>query len=232
MPITILDLVVLGVIAISALLAAVRGFTREVLAIVSWIAAAAVAFMFHPQLLPLVQQYIPNKTVALVASIAALFLVTLVVVSIVTSRISDFVLDSRIGALDRTLGFIFGSARGLLLCVVGYLLFASLVPEKMQDNYTWLRDARSKPLLEESGRSLLAVLPQDVDLDIIKRLAKPKAGDPAEPPADEPKTPNTPPQRNSSATTPPATVDRQNLQRVIDQNAKPPVAGQPAPARP
>ena len=44
MPITILDLVVLGVIAISALLAAVRGFTREVLAIVSWVAAAAVVF--------------------------------------------------------------------------------------------------------------------------------------------------------------------------------------------
>lgn len=228
MPITILDLVVLGVIAISALLAAVRGFTREVLAIVSWVAAAAVAWLFHPQLLPLVQQYIPNKTVALVVAIASLFLVTLIVVSIVTSRISDFVLDSRIGALDRTLGFIFGSARGLLLCVVGYLLFASLVPEKMQDNYTWLRDARSKPLLEESGRSLLAILPQDIDLDIVKRFAKPKAGDPSEPADDTKTTPA--PQRNST-TPPPASVDRQNLQRVIDQNARP-GTGQPAPSRP
>ena len=229
MPITILDLVVLGVIAISALLAAVRGFTREVLAIVSWIAAAAVAWLFHQQLLPLVQQYIPNKTVALVASIAVLFLVTLIVVSIITSRISDFVLDSRIGALDRTLGFIFGSARGLLLCVVGYLLFASLVPEKMQDNYTWLRDARSKPLLEESGRSLLAILPQDIDLDFVKRFAKPKAGDPSEPPAEEQKATPSPPR--NSGTTPPA-VDRQNLQRVIDQNARPSPAGQPVPPRP
>lgn len=216
MPITILDLVVLGVIAISALLASVRGFTREVLAIVSWITAAAVAWFFHPQLLPLAQQYVPNKTLALVAAIAVLFLATLVIVSIITSKISDFVLDSRIGALDRTLGFIFGSARGLLLCVVGYLLFASLVPEKMQDSYTWLRDARSKPLLEQSGRALVAILPQNIDLDIVKRLAKPKDGDPSEP-ADETKPA---PQSNSSGATAP--VDKQNLQRVIDGASKPP----------
>jgi membrane protein required for colicin V production len=239
MPLTIFDLVVLGVIAISALLASVRGFTREVLAIVSWVTAAAVAWLFHPQLLPIAQQYIPNKTVALVVAIAALFLVTLIIVSLVTARVSDFVLDSRIGALDRTLGFIFGAARGLLLCVVGYLLFAALVPEKMQENYTWLRDARSKPLLEQSGRSLLAMLPQDVDLDIVKRLAKPKAGDPGEP-SEDPKGQNQPqpPQRGGSlapgAGTAPTATDRQNLQRTIDQAApRPPgqVPGQ-APAQP
>ena len=48
MPFSILDLVVLGVVVISALLAAVRGFTREVLAIVAWVAAAAVAWYLHP----------------------------------------------------------------------------------------------------------------------------------------------------------------------------------------
>ena len=119
MPVTILDLVVIGVVLISALLAAVRGFTREVLAIASWVAAAAVAWVFHPQLVPFVKQYIPassaQDTIALVAAIAALFLGTLIVVSLITARISDFVLDSRIGALDRTLGFVFGAARGLLL---------------------------------------------------------------------------------------------------------------------
>ncbi|MDX3809407.1 MAG: CvpA family protein, partial [Bosea sp. (in: a-proteobacteria)] len=87
MPVTILDLVVIGVVLISALLAAVRGFTREVLAIVSWIAAAAIAWVFHPQLVPFVKQYIPassaQDTIALVASIAALFLGTLIIVSIV-----------------------------------------------------------------------------------------------------------------------------------------------------
>ena len=112
MPVTLLDLVVIGVVLVSALLAAVRGLTREVLAIASWAAAAIVAWIFHPQLLPFAQQHIPNKTVALVVVIAGLFLATLIIVSLITARISDFVLDSRIGALDRTLGFVFGAGRG------------------------------------------------------------------------------------------------------------------------
>lgn len=195
MPVTILDLVVIGVVLISALLAAVRGFTREVLAIVSWIAAAAVAWMFHPQLVPFIQQYIPassaQPTIALVASIAALFLGTLIVVSLVTARISDFVLDSRIGALDRTLGFVFGAARGLLLAVIGYLFFAALVGnEKMP---VWAKEAKAKPMLEETGRSLIAMLPQDVNADFIKNLLKKQAAEPAtEAPAEEPRAPATP----------------------------------------
>ncbi|WP_353184061.1 CvpA family protein [Bosea sp. (in: a-proteobacteria)] len=195
MPVTILDLVVIGVVLISALLAAVRGFTREVLAIVSWIAAAAVAWVFHPQLVPFVKQYIPassaQDTIALVASIAALFLGTLIVVSLITARISDFVLDSRIGALDRTLGFVFGAARGLLLAVIGYLFFAALVGnEKMP---VWAKDAKAKPMLEETGRSLIALLPQDVNADFIKNLLKkPVAETAPEAPAEEPRTPAAP----------------------------------------
>lgn len=195
MPVTILDLVVIGVVLISALLAAVRGFTREVLAIASWIAAAAVAWLFHPQLVPFIQQYIPASsaqgTIALVASIAALFLGTLIVVSLITARISDFVLDSRIGALDRTLGFVFGAARGLLLAVIGYLFFAALVgAEKMP---VWAKDAKAKPMLEETGRSLIAMLPQDVNADFIKNLLKKPAAETApEAPAEEPRSPATP----------------------------------------
>jgi len=195
MPVTILDLVVIGVVLISALLAAVRGFTREVLAIASWIAAAAVAWLFHPQLVPFIQQYIPASsaqgTIALVASIAALFLGTLIVVSLITARISDFVLDSRIGALDRTLGFVFGAARGLLLAVIGYMFFTALVGnEKMP---VWAKDAKAKPVLEETGRSLLAMLPQDVNADFIKNLLKKQKPEEAtEAPAEEPRNPATP----------------------------------------
>ncbi|WP_293806349.1 CvpA family protein [uncultured Bosea sp.] len=194
MPVTILDLVVIGVILISALLAAVRGFTREVLAIASWIAAAAVAWLFHPQLVPFIQQYIPASsaqgTIALVASIAALFLGTLIVVSLITARISDFVLDSRIGALDRTLGFVFGAARGLLLAVIGYVFFTALVGnEKLP---AWAKDAKATPILEETGRSLQAMLPQDLNVIVDKMLKKRKPEEGSEAPAEEPRSPATP----------------------------------------
>ncbi|PZU85105.1 MAG: colicin V synthesis protein [Chelatococcus sp.] len=227
MPVTILDLVVIGVVLISALLAAVRGLTREVLAIASWVAAAAVAWVFHPQLLPMAKQYISNETVALIASIAALFLGTLIVVSLVTARVSDFVLDSRIGALDRTLGFVFGAARGLLLAVIGYLFFAQLMGDKQMP--VWAKDAKAKPVLEETGRSLLAMLPQDMSPDFIKGLLKPKAGtEPTEAPAEEPRAPASPtadPQRRTQL---PNASDRQALQKAIESTQP----GSAAPTRP
>ena len=227
MPVTILDLVVIGVVLISALLAAVRGLTREVLAIASWVAAAAVAWFFHPQLVPIAKQYIPNDTIALVASIGGLFLITLIVVSLITARISDFVLDSRIGALDRTLGFVFGAGRGLLLAVIGYLFFTALVPEKMQP--PWAREAKAKPLLEETGRSLLTMLPQDINSDVLRNLLKPKTEEPTDAPAEEPRTPASPtgePQRRTEA---PNASDRAGLQRAIDATTRP---AAPAPFRP
>ena len=195
MPVSILDLVVLGVVVISALLAAVRGFTREVLAIVAWVSAAAAAWFLHPFLLPTAQQYIANPTVALVAAIGAIFVLTLIVVSIITVKLSDAILDSRIGALDRTLGFVFGAARGVLICVIGWVFLAWLVQGKTPE---WAATARSRPLLENTGNSLIAMLPDNPD-GLLKQLRPPPSGgEPAEPPP-EPAAPqpNAQPQRRS-----------------------------------
>ena len=64
-----------------------------------------------------------------------MFLGTLLIVSIITVRISDMVLDSRVGALDRTLGFLFGLGRGLIIVVVAFLFFAWLVPDRSQPEW-------------------------------------------------------------------------------------------------
>jgi membrane protein required for colicin V production len=184
MPVSIFDLVVLGVIFISALLAAVRGFTREVLAIASWGVAAVAALVLHPQLLPIVKEHISNATIALVVAIAVIFLVTLVIVSFITVRLSDIVLDSRIGALDRTLGFMFGAARGVLICIIGYQFFIWLVPDKMQPE--WAKTARTRPLLDSTGQTLLGMMPENLDTAISSKLKKPKLEGEIDAPADAP----------------------------------------------
>ena len=154
-----LDLALIAVVLISGVLSLLRGFTREVLAIGSWAAAAIAAFYLHPLILPYVKPHIAKESIALAVAIGAVFLVTLVIVSMITVRISDAILDSKIGALDRSLGFIFGAARGLLLCVVAFLFFNWLVPEKTQPD--WVRDAKTRPLLQSSGETLIALLPED-----------------------------------------------------------------------
>src|SRR5919197_739198 len=149
MPITILDLVLLAVMLISGLLALVRGFMREILSIAAWGAAALVTLYSYAKLLPTAKAYFNSDTIATVAVVAGTFIGTLIIVSVITVRISDMVLDSRIGALDRTLGFLFGLARGLLIVVVAYLFFTWLVPDKQRTD--WITGAKSRVVLQGNG---------------------------------------------------------------------------------
>ena len=175
MPITLLDIILLVVMLISALLAMVRGFMREVLSIASWAAAAIVTVLGFPKALPVVQGYISNDIVAKAVTIGGIFLGTLIIVSVITIKISDMVLDSRIGALDRTLGFLFGLARGLVIVVVAFLFFNWLVPDRSQPE--WVKNAKSLVVLKKTGDTLMSMLPEDPENTILKRLKRPKPED-------------------------------------------------------
>src|SRR6266699_1979835 len=180
MPITILDIVLLGVMLVSALLAMIRGFMREILSIAAWVIAAGATLYAYAKLLPTAKTYFNNDIVAAGVVIGGTFLLTLIIVSIVTVRFSDMVLDSRIGALDRTLGFLFGLARGLLIVVVAFLFFSWLVPPRTQPN--WVAKAKSRVVLQSTGDWLISMLPDDPENTILKRLkrTKPDDSDPAD----------------------------------------------------
>jgi membrane protein required for colicin V production len=167
-----LDLGLIAVILISAFLAMLRGFTREVLAIISWGAAALAAIYLHPYVLPYVKPYIAKDVFALAASAVAVFFVTLIAVTLVTIKLSNIILDSKIGALDRSLGFAFGAARGLILCVIAYVFFNWLVPVQTQPE--WVKSARMRPLLQVTGDQLMAVLPEDPE-GLLNKLKKGKS---------------------------------------------------------
>ena len=176
MPITILDLALLAVMLISGLLAMVRGFMREILSIAAWATAALVTLYAFPRLLPAAKSYIGGSdTIATVVVVAGVFVGTLIVVSIITVRISDMILDSRIGALDRTLGFLFGLARGLLIVVVAFMFFSWLVPDKQRPD--WVTGAKSRVVLQGTGDWLMSLLPDDPENTILKRFKKNKPDD-------------------------------------------------------
>jgi membrane protein required for colicin V production len=170
-----LDLFLIAVMLISGLLAMVRGLIREVLSIAGWGAAPGAGLYAFTKLLPITKQYISNDYVAAGVTIGGAFFLTLIVVSIITVKISDTVLDSRIGALDRTLGFLFGLARGLIIVVVAFIFFDWLVPAKSQPEM--VRNARSRIVLQNTGEWLKGLLPEDPENTILKKLKKPKPGE-------------------------------------------------------
>jgi membrane protein required for colicin V production len=213
MPITFLDLILLVVMLVSGLLAMIRGFMREILSIAAWAAAALATLYLYSRLLPVAKQYFNNDIVAAGAVIGGVFLGTLMIVSVITVRVSDMILDSRIGALDRTLGFLFGLGRGLIIVVVAFLFFDWLVPQKQQPN--WVTNAKSRVVLAGTGDWLKSLLPEDPESTILRRLKRPR-GDEQESPADAP-----PDQRSDLGKSPDAEDsgyargDRAGMQRLI-----------------
>jgi membrane protein required for colicin V production len=187
MPITLLDILLLVVMLVSGLLAMIRGFMREILSIGAWGIAALVTLYSFAKVLPIAQGYFTSNTVATGVTIGSIFLLTLLIVSIITVRISDMILDSRVGALDRTLGFLFGLGRGLIIVVVAFLFFAWLVPEKQQP--AWVSGAKSKVVLQSTGQWLMSMLPDDPESTILKRLKKPAPADQDAPPDAAPPKP-------------------------------------------
>jgi membrane protein required for colicin V production len=175
MPITLLDFILIGVMLISALLAMIRGFMREVLSIAAWVIAAVATLYAYSRLLPYAKTYFNNDIVAAAVVIGGTFLGTLIVVSVITVKFSDMVLDSRVGALDRTLGFLFGLGRGLIIVVVAFLFFAWLVPPRTQPS--WVANAKSKVVLQSTGDWLMSMLPDDPESTILKRLKRPRPDD-------------------------------------------------------
>lgn len=168
MPITIFDGIVIGVVLFSAVLAMVRGFSREVLSIASWAGSVAAAYYLYPVLVPYLMNYTSDERIAMAGSAGIIFLIALIVISFITSRIADFIIDSRIGALDRTLGFLFGAARGLLLLVVAVAFWNWLINEPQRPD--WVNNSKSKPFLDALVVKLEAVLPQDIEPQIRERI--------------------------------------------------------------
>jgi membrane protein required for colicin V production len=160
-PITYLDAALIAVCFISGLLAMYRGFSREMLSIVSWaVAAAAVLYfvMFHkPFAQEMAQQMGTQVAVAQIVVGAVIFLIVLIVVHLITARLSDTILDSRVGMVDRVLGFLFGVARGFILIVIPYMFYEAFFPDTNQQ-YPWVREAKSLPYIKGTGDSLRYVL--------------------------------------------------------------------------
>lgn len=164
MDFTLADGVILGVLALSGVLAWSRGLTREALAIAGWVLAAVAALAVAPLLEPLLKE-IPGVGPMLAAScpiskIAAFtvaFAAALLVLSIFTPLISQAIQDSLLGPVDRALGFVFGVARGLVLVAVAWLVYDQVVPPA--DRIAAIDGARSVTMISDAAGMLRDALP-------------------------------------------------------------------------
>ncbi|MGR3758834.1 CvpA family protein [Roseobacteraceae bacterium NS-SX3] len=149
---TIVDGVVALVIVVSALLAYARGFVREAMAIAGWIAAGVLAFIFAPQVeplmaeIPVIGEFIADSCeLSIIAAFAAVFALALIVVSFFTPLFSSVVQRSAIGGLDQGAGFFFGVLRGILLVAIAFFVYDVVMTGQ---SFTIVDESRSAAVFE------------------------------------------------------------------------------------
>jgi membrane protein required for colicin V production len=206
---TAFDVGVGVLVLISAILATARGLTREVLSLATWAGSAAIAiymWQYHPDI---ARQYIAEQIVADIATVVVTFIVALIVLHLLTMRIADFVVDSRVGPIDRTLGFVFGVLRGILIAIVITIFGTWLLPNNLP---SWAEDSQSLRPLQNMGQTLISLLPEGLEQQVTDML---KGGtgltdddeSPAIPPDDgTDATENGAVEQPGAAPTPPASV--------------------------
>lgn len=155
LPITAVDIVVAVVLLASAGFAFMRGFVHEVLAIAAWVGAALAALYGFHYAQPLFRQYIGTAIIADIAAGLSLFLLTLLVLSILTKAVSDRVRRSALNSVDSSLGFVFGLIRGAVLMCLAYILVIMVTEEPPG----WLAEARTRPWLERGSTLLRGMAP-------------------------------------------------------------------------
>lgn len=164
LPINVIDIGVLLVLLISGVLAYARGLVHEILSIGGWIGATLATIFFYPVIQPIARQFIPIELAADLSAGVVIFIVTLVILSLATRALSSRVKDSALNVLDRSLGFLFGLARGALVVCVAYLGLEALVPQSEQPE--WITSAKTMPIIVEGSAALIAAIPEGTNIDL------------------------------------------------------------------
>ncbi len=156
LPINGLDLAVGAILLVSALIAFIRGFVHEVLSIAAWVGAVAAVIYGFPFIQPHARSLISLNWAADATAAVAIFLIVLLILSIATHAVAHAIQKSALNNLDRSLGFVFGIARAIVILAVG-LIITDWLTERERPR--WIQTAKTLPAIEIAAEGLISVLP-------------------------------------------------------------------------
>ncbi len=152
------DLIIIAVILISALISLIRGFVKESISLVSWLVAGFIAFRYFSPLASLLEPYIDSPTLRTGIGFSVLFVCSLIVGAAVNFMASHMVSKTGLSGTDKSLGVVFGAARGALI-VTMLVLLAGLTP---MPNETWWQASSMVEYFANIAIWIKDILPQDV----------------------------------------------------------------------
>ena len=152
-----LDIALLAVLGLSAVFGAFRGLVREVLSLLAWIAAGWLALRYHGWLADRLVSVIAQDGLRQAAGFLLLFIAAIISVSLLNRLLSMLVHASRLGGIDRLLGFIFGALRGVM---IGLVFVALIDMTPLGESSAW-----ADSIVAETYRQLADWIARHVDAD-------------------------------------------------------------------
>lgn len=165
-----LDIVILAVFFVSALIGAMRGFTKELLSLFSWGGAVTGSYICLPAARIMVRPYIANPMMADGVAVFCLFIICLIILSIIANIIAGYIHESSFRGVDHSLGFGFGILRGIVFISAAELIFSTFSPRYAQS--PTFQTARFIPMARKGGDTLLQILPNSLREQILDQAIK------------------------------------------------------------
>ena len=170
----IVDIGVIILLAVSSLTGLILGFVRGGLFVISWLGAAIATFILFPYAKPYSRQYVEHDFFADVTAGLIIFIITLIILFLLSSIIGGWVRNSRLNALDRSLGMLTGIIISSIILTGSYILIEKIWPPKKQP--IWMVKAKVLPLIRNGAQALNELLPKNFQIEATKLMRSKTAG--------------------------------------------------------
>jgi len=157
---TVVDIIIIFVIVLSALFSLMRGFVKEAVSLATWVIAIWVAATFAPKLSVMLSGSIESEAVRQAVGFGVLFIATLIIGGLVNFLISQVVKKTGLSGADRIFGVVFGVIRGGLIIVVFVVIGGLTTLPSTQ----WWKSSALLPWFENTAIVLQNYIPENLNL--------------------------------------------------------------------
>ncbi|MCA1805080.1 MAG: CvpA family protein [Xanthomonadaceae bacterium] len=157
-----MDFFILGVILVSGLLSLWRGFVKEALSLITWIAAPVIAILFYEDFAPWFERWVSVPSARIALAFGILLVLVLILGGLVNYLVGQLVSKTGLTGTDRALGIVFGIARGVM--VVGVLVLLAGLTQVPQD--PWWKESVFLKHFVDLALWMRSFLPTDIAANI------------------------------------------------------------------
>jgi membrane protein required for colicin V production len=154
---TLLDWVIVGILAYSIAISAVHGFVREIFGLISILIAGLLASWFYRPAARLFKDVVRTENLALFFGFSLIFLATLLAGVLTIWLITRFIKFAKLQWADRVLGADFGFIRGWL---IGAVLLLGLTAFEVQTER--LKNSELAPYFLPGSRVIATITPYEL----------------------------------------------------------------------